>query len=87
MFNKHEMDFFQNLGFQQAVFHGDTIIGDNLPSLTYMLVYDDKSQREKLWKKFFDSDGWAELSSMERYKNTVSKVHNWFLKPTPYSQL
>jgi hypothetical protein len=87
MFNKHEIKLFQDLGFPNAVFHGDTIIGDKLPSLTYMLMFESREQRDELWDKFFKSDGWAELSSMPRYKNTVSKVHNWFLKPTAYSQL
>ncbi len=86
MFNKHEMALFDKLGFT-AVFYSDKLIGDKLPNLTYMLVYDDKEQRDALWKKFFESEGWDKLSSMERYKNTVSKVHNWFLKPTDYSQL
>ena len=87
MFNKHEMALFTDLGFPPAVFHGDTIIGDRLPSLTYMLCFESRQQRNQLWDKFFKSDGWEKLSSMERYKNTVSKVHNWFLKPTDFSQI
>lgn len=87
MFNKEEIALFQDLGFPHAVFHGDTIIGDKLPNLTYMLVFEDREQRDRLWDKFINSDGWAELSQVERYKNTVSRVHNWFLRPTDYSQL
>lgn len=87
MFNRLEIDLFNNLGFPPAVFHGDTIIGDLLPNLTYMLVFEDRAQRDSLWKKFINSDGWAELSKMKRYLNTVSKVHNWFLRPTDYSQI
>jgi len=86
MFNREEMELFRSLGFT-AVLYGDTLIGDKLPSLTYMLVYDDYQQRKKQWKTFFESDGWEKLSSKERYKNTVSNVHNWFLQPTDYSQL
>jgi len=87
MFNEAEIELFQSLGFPPAVFHGDTIIGKLVPNLTYMLVYEDRKQRDALWKKFINSEGWKELSSVERYKNTVSKVHNWFMRPTDYSQL
>lgn len=86
MFDKAEIELFSNLGFS-AVFYGDKLVGDKLPNLTYMLAFDDREQREELWQKFFESDGWQRLKSMERYKNTVSKVHNWFLQPTGYSQL
>ena len=87
MFNEAEIELFQSLGFPHAVFHGDTIIGKLVPNLTYMLVFDDREQRDRLWKKFINSDGWKKLSQVERYKNTVSKVHNWFMRPTDYSQL
>ncbi len=86
MFNRAEMELFNSLGFT-AVFYGDKLIGDQLPNLTYMLVYDDYEQRKKLWKKFFNSEGWEKLSSKKRYKNTVSTVHNWFVRPTDYSQI
>ena len=87
MFNEAEIALFNDLGFPPAVFHGDTVVGDKLPNLTYMLVFEDRQQRDQLWDTFVNSDGWAELSQVERYKNTVSKVHNWFLRPTTYSQL
>jgi hypothetical protein len=86
MFNRAEMELFNSLGFN-AVFYGDKLIGDQMPNLTYMLVFDDYEQRKTLWKKFFNSEGWEKLSSKERYKNTVSKVHNWFVSPTEYSQI
>lgn len=87
MFNEAEMDLFLSLGFPPAVFHGDTVIGKLVPNLSYMLVYEDRKQRDALWKKFINSEGWKKLSGVERYKNTVSKVHNWFMRPTDYSQL
>lgn len=86
MFNKAEMDIFDDLGFT-TVFYGDTLIGDRLPNLTYMLVYDDRQQRDQLWQSFVESPAWEELSARQRYEDTVSQVHSWFLKPTSYSQL
>ncbi|MEF8788475.1 MAG: NIPSNAP family protein, partial [Planctomycetota bacterium] len=75
------------LGFRPAVFYSDTIFGDKLPNLTYMLVFEDREHRDRLWDTFMNSDGWEKLSGMGRYQDTVSKVHNWFLRPMDCSQL
>ncbi len=86
MMNKHVIDLFNKLGFR-SVFYGNTLYGDRMPSLTYMLAFESREERKKLWGDFGGSDEWQRLSGMEKYKNTVSEVHNQFLRAVPYSQV
>lgn len=86
MFNVAELDIFENVGLN-SVFFGQTLFGPNQPNLVYMLVYPDMEEREAAWKRFLESPDWEELKQEERYKGTVSKIHQTFLKPKPYSQL
>ncbi len=86
MMNRHVIDLFDDLGFR-SVLYGNTLYGELMPSLTYMLAFKNRKERKQLWGDFGGSDEWQRLSGMERYKNTVSKVHNQFLRPVPYSQI
>jgi len=84
MMNKHVIDLFSDLGFR-SVLYGNTLYGDLMPSLTYMLAFRDRSERKELWGAFGGSKEWKRLSGMDRYKNTVSKVHKQFLRSTSIS--
>ena len=86
MFNKHELEVFNDVGFA-SVFYGQTLCGDNIPSLTYMLSFKDMEEKAALWKKFMTSPGWDKLKRVERYRDTVSGIESLLLKPTGYSQL
>ena len=39
------------------VFFGETIIGEKLPQLTYMLTFKDMEERDANWKKVCRSSG------------------------------
>jgi hypothetical protein len=88
MFNRGEIAIFRRNGLQ-PVFFGQTLIGQNLPNLTYMLVFDNLEARTANWAKFVADPDWKKLSVMPGYTNAeaVSNISNIFLQPTPYSQI
>jgi hypothetical protein len=83
-----EVDIFTKAGIPQ-VFYGDTLIGQRLPNLTYMICFDSVADRDKKWSDFFNSQAWKILSSNPRfnYENIVSNTTNTMLAPTVYSQI
>lgn len=88
MFNLHEMPIFQRVGLT-PVFFGQTIVGANMPNLTYMLVFPDDEARAAAWKRFGGDDEWKKLKAMPEYadKEIVSKITNKILKPEAYSEI
>ncbi len=86
MFNSGEVPIFLDCGIQ-PVFFGQALIGDRMPNLTYMTVYDNAAQRDECWKKFQGHPDWAKLKVVEKYAGAVSKIHKINLLPRPYSQL
>lgn len=86
MFNDDELPLFYKTGLH-PVFFGETLIGEKLPQLTYMLTFKDMEERDANWKKFVDHPEWKQMSSLPKYANSVSKVNRVFLKPTDYSQV
>ena len=86
MFNVAELAIFKKVGLD-PVFFGETLVGANLPNLTYMLGYKDMEEHDRAWKAFLEDPDWIVLKDQERYRDTVSKIINRFLKPTGYSQI
>ncbi len=88
MFADGEIAIFRKSGLL-PVFFGETIVGTNMPNLTYMLAYDDLATREKNWKVFGGSPEWAKLKSMPGYGDAeiVSNISNVFLQPLPFSPI
>lgn len=87
MFNEGgEIALFKKTGLQ-PVFFGETLIGQKMPNLNYMLVFDDMTMRDEKWKVFVNSPGWKKLSAVPEYRDTVSNITDIILRPTPYSQI
>jgi len=86
MFNKGEIQIMRDVE-MSPVFYGETLIGPDVPNLVYMLSADDMESHQAHWKAFLAHPEWDKMKKMERYQDTVSKIRNWFLKPTGYSQL
>ena len=89
MFEKAgEVAIFRRLGLQ-PVFFARNVIGPNLPSLTYMLVYADLAAREKAWAAFREDPEWVKLRATPAFTNAeiLTNVTSLFLRPTDYSQL
>ena len=86
MFNEGELAIFDKVGLK-GVFYGQALVGDNLPQLTYMLVYEDEADHKAAWKRFLEHPDWIKLKGDETYKDTVSKIENVFLVALDYSQV
>jgi hypothetical protein len=88
MMQSGEYAVFTKAGIEQ-VFYADTLIGARLPSLTYLLAFDNMADREKKWPAFLNSPEWKAMTSMPKYsfEDIISKVNNFILTPTAYSQI
>jgi hypothetical protein len=89
MFEKAgEIEIFKRVGLSH-VFFGRNLVGPNLPSLTYMLVFADMAAREKNWAAFREDPEWVKLRSTPGYGNgeIVSNITNVLLRPTDFSQI
>ncbi len=83
-----ELSIFRRTGLR-PVFFGNNLIGDRLPSFTYMLTFDDMAAREKNWAAFIDDPEWKKLRATTGYTDPeiVSNITSIILRPTAYSQL
>ncbi len=88
MFNQGELAIFRRVGLT-PVFFGETVVGADMPNLTYMLVFPDEAGREAAWKRFRDDPEWLKLKAMPEYadKEIVSRITNKILMPTEYSEI
>lgn len=86
MFNGGEIGVFQRLG-MRPVFFGETVVGDHMPNLVYMLSFDDLTAREKLWKQFSGDAEWKKLSAPAELHDDkiVSNISNAILRPLGFS--
>jgi hypothetical protein len=88
MFNDGESAIFQRLG-MQPVFFGETIVGRNLPNLTYMLTYDDFAARDRMWGAFGRDPEWQKLRAQPDLADAliVSNISNAILRPLAFSPI
>ena len=86
MFNQGERAIFEKLG-HPPVWLGDAIVGDQLPQMTYMLAFEDMTERDEFWATFLEDPDWAEMSENSYYADTVSTITSTVLSPTDYSQV
>ena len=88
MFEDGEAGIFRRLG-MRPVFFGKGMIGANLPSLTYMLCYDDLASRERLWKAFGADPEWRKLRAQPGLSDAeiVSNIGNRILRALNFSEI
>jgi len=86
MFNAGEVPIFRKTGLT-PVFFGETILGNKMPSLTYMLTFADMTARDAAWANFSKDPDWRTLSADPQYQGNVSAISDIILRPTAYSQL
>jgi len=88
MFHSGEFEIFKNAGFQM-VFFGDTLIGQRMPSLTYMLSFADSAELDAKWAVFRNDPAWKKLSADPRFafEAIVSNITNLILSPLAASQI
>jgi NIPSNAP len=86
MFNSGEIQTMREVGLA-PVFYGQTLIGKDLPHLTYMLSAEDEAAHKAHWSAFGQHPVWKKLNSDSQYADTVSNIQNQFLSPLPCSQI
>jgi hypothetical protein len=88
MFEDGEAAIFKRLGMNPVLF-GQAIVGRNLPSLTYMLAFDDLASREKLWRDFGSDAEWRKLRAQPGLSDAeiVSNISSTLLRPLPFSPI
>ena len=88
MFSDGEMGIFRRLG-MSPVFFAQTVVGRNLPSLSYMLAFDDLASRERLWREFGADPEWQKLRAQPGLSDAeiVSNISNAILRPLAFSQV
>ena len=86
MFNAGEVPIFRKTGLT-PVFFGETLLGQNMPSLNYMLTFPDMAARDAAWSAFSKDPDWKTLSGDPQYKENVSAITDLILRPTPFSQI
>jgi hypothetical protein len=86
MFNSGEMDVMRETKLA-PVFYGQALIGADLPHLTYMLSAENTDDHKAHWGVFGKHPKWNSMQKDPQYADTVSRIKNWFVVPTPYSQI
>jgi len=88
MFNEGEAAIFLRLG-MAPVFFGETLVGRNLPNLTYMLSFESMAARDKLWGAFGADAEWQKLRAQPGYSDAeiVSNIGNAILRPLDFSPI
>jgi len=83
-----ETAIFRRVGLT-PVFFGETIAGQHMPNLTYMLVYDNLAAREKNWAAFVGDPAWLKLRATPGWSDAeiVSNISNTLLRPLPFSPI
>lgn len=86
MFDRGEIDIFRDVD-RTPVFFGETLAGDRMPNLTYMVVFEDMEYRNEVGEAFGRHPGWQEMREDPYYADTVSNISSIMLRPTGYSQI
>lgn len=88
MFNEGEIDLFRSID-MTPVFFGENVFGTRLPSLTYMLTFDDMAARMKAWATFGSHPEWQRMNKDPRFAalGSVSVTNVAFLRPASFSPL
>lgn len=88
MFNESEIALFRSLD-MTPVFFGENVFAPGLPSLTYMLMFDDMAARERAWQAFGSSAEWQRLTKDPRFaiEGITTTTSALFLRATSFSQV
>ena len=86
MFDAGEIPVFARAG-MPGVFFGEAVSGPNLPQLTNMVAHPDAESIKKDWAAPATDSEWQKLKSEPQYKDNVSKVLRYFLRPAAGSQI
>ena len=85
-FEGPEIKIFHRVGVH-PVLYSSTIIGPNMPNLTYLIPFDDLAAREKAWNAFSADPEWIKVrkESIEKHGQISSVIQISLYRATPYS--
>lgn len=88
MFHSGEFEIFKASGFH-SVFFSETLIGPRMPSLTYMLSFENLAELDAKWDVFRTNPDWKKLSAEQKFafEPIVSNITNLVLTPLASSQI
>jgi hypothetical protein len=89
MFDQAEIALFRSIG-MAPVFFGENVYATRLPSLTYMLTFDDMAARTKAWNTFRAHPEWQKIQRDPRWvaEGGITTVTSaTFLNPLAFSQI
>lgn len=88
MFDEGEIELFRKVG-MAPVFFGETIAGQRMPNLTYMVGYDDLAARDKTWSAFVGHPEWKKMLAQPGVSDAeiVSNISNLIVRPMAYSAI
>ena len=83
-----EIPIFHRSGIH-PVLYAETVIGRDMPNLTYLTPYDSLAHREQAWRAFGRDPEWpkARDESIARSGQIVRNISTILLSPTDYSML
>ena len=86
MFNEAEIALFRSIN-MTPVFFGENLFGTRLPSLTYMLTFEDMTARYKAWSVFSAHPDWQRINKDEKYaaNGSVTVTNVAYLRPLAFS--
>ena len=69
------------------LFYTSTIIGPNIPNLTYLIPFDSLAAREKAWDTFGSDPEWIKVrkESIDKHGQVSSVIQISLYRATPYS--
>lgn len=85
-FEGPEIKIFHRVGVH-PVLYSSTIIGPNMPNLTYLIPFDDLAAREKAWNAFAADPEWIKVrkESIEKHGQISSVIQISIYRATRYS--
>ncbi|MFC1539185.1 NIPSNAP family protein [Candidatus Latescibacterota bacterium] len=88
MFNTAELAIFRKTGLN-PLFFGETLVGEKMPNLTYMVGFENTKEQSESWKRFGSHPDWQKLRAIPEYADDriLCGITNLVLLPAPYSQI
>lgn len=83
-----EIQIFHRVGVH-PLFYSSTMIGPNMPNLTYLIPFENLAARENAWNAFGADPEWIKVrkESIDKYGQISSVIQISLFKSTPYSPI
>jgi hypothetical protein len=83
-----EIQIFHRVGIH-PILYSSTLIGPNMPNLTYLIPFDSLAAREKAWEAFGADPDWIKVrkESVEQHGQITNVIQISLYRATPYSPI